>query len=1172
VKEQIKILHTADIHYSRDKQEQALQSLGILADTAVKKRVNLVILAGDLFDQPVNNTENSGFPELISVMQKLMNAAPVIAVTGTPTHDIRGCYEVFKKIDAKYLFRILEAGQDYYLGSEEIVWNGDPVDADKPKLLLFGIPEVSKQHFLKDKQLGQAESDEVIKNGMRELLLGMGAIRKQYPDIPCVLVYHGMVAGATLSNNQVMPAGGIQLGKEDLALVGADYYALGHVHKAQQIDELPAYYSGSAFPVDWGETDQKAFSCVEFKEFYAEAEDNEFADHSGDQWNWKSEVQRIPYPHPPRKKLSTTLREAENRVCYDSHVVEGYQVWLNIKCPKKRKPDTQAFLDDLIKQGALPGSRVTVEIVPVETIRSKEITEVTKLRDKVKINADLSGENVSDSILEKADTLELTAKEEGLTTEGLHIRIKKLILRGAIGIGKGIGKDQIEINFDSFEPGLLALVGINGSGKTTLIENMHPYPQMLTRSGKLQDHFMLRDSFRDLYFVDEFAGTEYRAFMQIDGVNKSGNVEYFLYRNGEPVTNGRKDDYEQKILQLFGSLPLFLRSTFISQKQPKNLPDLSDATKGEKKALFRELGGLDYLQSYADLAKTQVQILEKELISITAKLENKEAVSSEIDRLKEQRGFSEKAKEKHERELNVLKAEGEEIAAKEKELALKVEENNKNRTKFDALQERDQGLDSEEEEVLLSIENFTQARQSKDEAEEHLQQYEKLKAEEAELNAEEAKELREREAIMSEYSDYKETLDAAERSLLDEKAPLEKEMSDIQRKRDVIEERANTLDKELQEPVTENCPTCGQKWPPDKRKFFEDERSTKRVNLTIMQDEIFNADKRILDLNRQIKDTEESISKFPRLEKPALSPFKGSPRLKEIKEELLEYNLDALREIIQKAQEAHARIEELNKREEQIQREKKRIYKEVSELIEKIDEKADEEHKHIILQLENLRQQYAEAQNKLTVAETEIRSINEQLRTLRDQLETLRELAKEAEEKTQDRDEWKYLQEACGPDGIQALELDAMGPSIADVANSILESAYGSRFRIEFRTTRIGGSGSNTKQIEDFLIVIHDSQDGSEQLLETLSGGESIWIKRAIYDAFGIVRSQKTGTKFLTCFMDECDGALDPEARVHYFRMLERAHAESGRHHSIIITHSPDAQETIGQKIEMTKL
>jgi len=149
-------------------------------------------------------------------------------------------------------------------------------------------------------------------------------------------------------------------------------------------------------------------------------------------------------------------------------------------------------------------------------------------------------------VLEKADGLEEAARESGETPDGLHIRLKKLVLRGAIGILKGTGKNQVEIDLEEYEPGLIALVGVNGAGKTTLIENMHPYPQMLTRSGKLQDHFCLKDSFRDLYFIDEKTGAGYRAFMQIDGANKTGSVEYFLYKNGTPVTNGRKESYENE--------------------------------------------------------------------------------------------------------------------------------------------------------------------------------------------------------------------------------------------------------------------------------------------------------------------------------------------------------------------------------------------------------------------------------------------------------------------------------------------------------------------------------------------------------------------------------------------------------------------------------------------------
>ena len=147
-----------------------------------------------------------------------------------------------------------------------------------------------------------------------------------------------------------------------------------------------------------------------------------------------------------------------------------------------------------------------------------------------------------------------------------------------------------------------------------------------------------------------------------------------------------------------------------------------------------------------------------------------------------------------------------------------------------------------------------------------------------------------------------------------------------------------------------------------------------------------------------------------------------------------------------------------------------------------------------------------------------------------------------------------------------------MGPGIAEVANRLLSSAYGSRFQLEFRTTRLAGKGSKTKQVEDFSIWILDSEDGTEQELSTLSGGESVWIKRALYDAFGIIRDRNTGTRFLTVFADEADGALDPDAKARYVTMLQQAHQESGRRHTLIITHSPEAQEMIGQKIEMNDL
>lgn len=1493
----IKILHSGDFHYSRENQEKALLSLKTFYEKGREEKIDLFVIAGDLFDRALNNTESSGFPDLIHIIQQMMNVAPVVTVYGTKTHDLPGCYESFKEIDAEHNFTILQPGEAYFLDGFNGVVHKNYID-DQARLLILGIPEPSKEQFLKDKQIGKEEGNEAIKEGMRALLLGLAAVKKNYPHIPSLLVYHGAISGSSLCNSQVLPAGGIQIGEDDLALVGADYYALGHIHLAQQIGNLPAYYAGSAFPVDWGEIDKKGFNLVEF---------------DGIERNTKPlmtpailhpvYIDRIPYPHAPRLKIITALT---GPWLLDGMNVDGFDVWLQVKVDKEKRSsvDIVKIGDKLREMGALMGTRVELVVRPTETIRSAEIQEAASLREKVIVYAVLSGEKVEKSTFEKADLLEAAAKEEGLTAEGLHIRIKKLSLRGAIGIRKGINQDKVEIDLDQYDPGLIALKGVNGclagdtlidiprdltkhpygipirelvgqeplvysydldlkkiilaratnirktgiqrevfrlkftakrhkgrflsplelvgtadhpvmlrdgtykslgelkpgdslmplyrrcrdgkyvwinlnngemalehrmvaetivgralhkdehghhrdkntfnnnennieglhchrhfilhgrdrpphydehprgmlgkhhrkiilnqisnsmklrwsnpeererrlksqrefwdknkkewhnkkllqrlylekklsttqignrfgvsdtairaklikyeigrrtpyegriacgmyenhevidiepagyedvydievprtsnfvangvvvhnSGKTTLIENLHPYPQMLTRQGKLQDHFCLRDSFRDLYFIDERTGIEYRAFMQIDGQNKSGSVEYYLYRSDgddwTPLTNGRKESYEEEINKLLGSLKLFLRSAFVSQKQPKNLPDLSEATKGEKKALFRELGGLDYLQVYADSAKEKEKALDRELISDRSKIESLE---EQVKALPEKKGellLLEASKETIEKKLEELRKKGFSLKDQEKELLEKVNKNKELRTTIDNASKELESYNEELETLNLKIDAYRSSLEGKADFEVQLDKFEDLKKQEAKLNEEKTKVLEEREKLNYGYNNEKEAVANAERSMLDQKAGIEKGSSEAHRERDVLEVEAVNLRDELSLSY-KNCPTCGQKWPDEKLQEFEQKRAEKEQKLkeNEQNQSVFTQD--IINLRKEAEKLDTNIAnlKWPRELK--LPEFDNDVQLSDIRRQINLFPADQIKQNLEVAKSAEIRIEETKSRIEIVEIQIEEITTRKAELMNFIDKEVEAAYEAIARELEDTRERYAETDKELVRITTEITNIETQIKSIQNQLEVLQKIIQSREEKEKDLQEWQYLQRACGPDGIQALELDAMGPGIADAANSILESAYGSRFQIEFRTTRIGGSGSKTKQIEDFLIVIHDSIDGSEQLLETLSGGESVWIKRSIYDAFGIIRARKTGTKFLTCIMDECDGALDPESRMHYFKMLQKAHEESGRHHTIIISHSQECQEMIDQKIEMSEL
>jgi exonuclease SbcC len=1165
----LKFIHTADIHFSRENQEKALASLKTVCETAEREKVDLIIIAGDLFDRPVQNTDSAGFPALFAVIQHMMNIAPVVAVRGTPTHDAPGCYEPFQKIEAIYRFTMLEPSQPYFLaheGERDFV-SADPWSKDD-SLLIFGIPELGKEWFLKDRQLGKDEANEEIKRGMRQLLLGLAARRAEHPDIPCVLVYHGAIAGASLSANQILPAGGIQIGRDDLALVGADYYALGHIHMAQQIENLPAYYAGSAFPVDWAETDKKMFNLVEI------GNEVDGIPANGPDWeeNYVTSVQFISYPHPPRKKI---VINPENDMIIEPDL-SGFQVWIDVHNTKEGfakwgstpEEDLAHFIKD---EGCLPGSRVTYSIIPTETIRASEIQNAVKLRDKVQIYALNSQQNINPYIVEKAALLELEAQTRGEITEGLHIKIKKLSLRGAIGILKGTGRDQVEIDFAHYDPGLVALVGVNGSGKTTLIENMHPYSQMLTRSGKLQDHFYLRDSFRDLTFTDERTGSEYRAFIQIDGANKSGGAEYFLYRNGEPITNGRKDDYEEKILQLFGSLPLYLRSAFVSQRQPKNLPDLTDATKGEKKALFRELGGLDYLQIYSESAKAKAQTIGEELIGIRAKVEREGEVSHIIHVTTLDIEDNEVDAKHMKSDLDIVKARGFELKQKSDTLSAIVKENDSLRIRMKSLEKQIDESNHEHLEILTKIAGYDLIIAQKDEIEGKIVTYESLKVEEAKLNEERARINEEKVRLINQWNDETKIVEDIGQSLRNERNDIEHALADLRQIEALTIQEANGIEKELLVPLSENCPTCKQPWPPIERKRFEMDRRNKSEELERIKAHIFALGKDIAEKKRQVADIEKKIGSRVYPLRPDL-PLFDEKALSILQAKILKLDISSLREKQKKLSEASVRIEERKQRIKQLEAQRTEKEDEYDNCLKKIDEKADSDYETVQSDLESARQDYMKYESALAKIIAAIEHLQKEKVRLEGELVEIEKLKASALVQEKDQREWEYLQRACGPDGIQALELDAMGPGIADVANNILESAYGSRFRIEFRTTRIGGSGSKTKQIEDFQIWIHDSSDGSEQLLETLSGGESVWVKRSIYDAFGIIRDRKTGQRFLTVFMDEADGALDPEARINYVKMIERAHQEAGRSHTIVITHSIEAQEMIGQKIEMGKI
>lgn len=1147
----MKIAHVADLHYCKEHQDEALTSLDFLLDEIKKNPVDLVAIAGDISDASMLNTEASGFNGLVTSIQNLADTAPVVMIYGTPSHDTDGSLEVFRKIKAKNTITILEAAKPYFLENGKVVET-----STAPEALIFGIPEPRKKYLLANVTAGKDETEGAIRDAMQKVCFLLASIRREYPNIPCVMLYHGDIAGSSLQNDRTIERGtGIAISIDELSSIGADYYALGHIHKPQQVGKLPAYYAGSIYPKDFGETHKAGFNFVKIEP------------------GKEADVQRVDFPHPQNIKI-----EGGCDVKFDDEYF-GKRVWVEITCSKEERVllDEDKILSELKKHGAVEGSRVTINEIPTETVRAAEITEACGVSEKFKVWASNTGLELKDSVLQKIAELDTEISKGNAKAQGAW-ELVSLKLRGSIGIYKGIGKDEIAIDFDSYDSGLIALTGENGKGKTTLIENCHPYPQLLTRKDKLQEQFRLRNSFREVIYRDRDSKRMVKCLIQIDGETKSGSCNYFAYTsddngktwNAVPEVDKNLKPYEDFIAQTFGPIELYLRTAFITQRPTKNLPDLTDATAGEKKTLFVELAGIDYLQKFADAANEKVKSNENLVHDSEIKIQMLESTLNRKTEIEESLLKSEISVKEKQSELDKIIENGKAAREKLNEAQERYNAEKERGKKEVELQEDVTKLEVEISGIEKEISINQTAAEKRAENEKIIAQYEDLQKVLADEQKKRAAINEANSKKMSEYLQKKSEFDAKKGEIQQYIDGFKAEKNSVEKNILSAENEIKFKERDLAE-ISDICPTCGQKLPAEKIAELNAKREEAESAVKILEEKISENKQKLGETEKKITELETEISElaFSEPAKPVQDVFDSTIENK-ANAELQTIDINKAKSELETAKTSAIRNEGLIV---QIS-DKKKLLENANVMLRenqaKRNDKAGIEFDEAQTNLDEVTREYTALKEKIAALNATIEADKKTLAEIAESEKELEKVKKDSVKAKFEVTEWELVSKAFGKDGIQALELDALAPGISETANRILKSGYGDRFSISIETTRIGGSGKKTKQIEDFKIMVNDN--GDVTTLENKSGGESVWIKRAIYDAFAVIRRRNTGFAFLTCFQDETDGALDASAKTAYCRMLEASHDAAKLRHTIIITHSNEVKAMIEQKIAMESL
>jgi exonuclease SbcC len=789
----------------------------------------------------------------------------------------------------------------------------------------------------------------------------------------------------------------------------------------------------------------------------------------------------------------------------------------------------------------------------------------------------------------------------------------KLRLRGAIGIRDGLGVDEIEVDFSRFSSGLIGIVGPNGSGKSSLIESCHPYLQLASRDGALPNHFYLRDSFRDFTF--ELQGHIYRSYILIDA--HTSKQEAYLYKDGEPLNDGKTGTYKEQVEKILGTPDLFFRSIFAAQ----GAASISSLTSGKRKELFMELLGLSRYDRYAEYAKAHVELLDGEVLTRSGRLEQ-----INVD-LNTKANYLERLQEAEETAIKVQNQMGEitkiyadtqdKLNRYEQQLAVESEKVNHIETlkkeivsliadKSALLQTRNARsieLTKEKGSLTTEINRLAEIIAHGKEIDTKVAELERLRTQEKlfiekleKLNEIEKQESANQITYQKAVASWKEGIEkiVSERRTVEQKR--QQLINKFDTERDVLDRQLSQMKKTASLVGEVPCRTMPELTTSCKllSSAVEAQRAIPGIEERFAQvsSDDYRSANGLLLLNQNLMElvlAEKSENDTPPTTTVSLDPERNAigynaEAHKQARNQLRQLEAQRWEDLSRECETAVAVIGEKKKQLEGVVSNVSTIETEYEIRTKAIDGNI-QRHNVSIEQIraeimgDQLFQLVGETKKQLNDTNLQIANLEKigrsnaaEISASRSQLERLDKLeveskllADEIGELQKKAEHWRILQRACSKDGIPALELDAAGPEVSRIANELLASTFGTRYQIAFETTKI--SRDKKKQLETFEIRVYG--DDGEKKIEDLSGGERVWIESALTQSIAHYMRIASGRDISSRFIDEFDGALSPENAQNYLDMLRSSHEKGKYFYTFLITHRQELSAQIQQQISM---
>lgn len=770
-----------------------------------------------------------------------------------------------------------------------------------------------------------------------------------------------------------------------------------------------------------------------------------------------------------------------------------------------------------------------------------------------------------------------------------------------------LGRRRLDL--ESLPKGLIGIVGENGTGKTSFLEMSCPgalYRRLPNRSpAKLVE---LAKS-RSARVVAEYAhdGSRWRFVHQIDAQTRKG--EAYIYRDGVPysdgniTSNGKVKVFNQLVATILPSWDLVAMSRFWAQHAVGSWSTVPASASGkvDRRDILRELLGLDRFQLVANAAADQARIITPRLETLSAEMEVLKAkraaideaetdyhaalsAARDLDKVQEQLEI-ERANVKA--QITACRATANSAVAREKLERREMLEERREvlREEVATLRDRqDAARDALTDAQHAFNEAVAMTQAARDRSARYAAAVKRVEGVQAKLTAAMAKVSGTERPDLRAFEDAYRTKAANVREVEMERVREEDRLREIRNLTsrqgdDKVHARVLTTVPCGGEGEFSGCPLIQLATEARGRLFEYD------AEIEAVREKLTGTDSDLVALERR------ELAQLVEDGRKARDLQRAWARVDELDTELLDAQVDlgSPPPAYDAAAVANADI---------VLRSATSTSAAAGASAARATQELTDLHQHLLLlpsaeslrakiipdddwdgvALNELEDQLDILENKaaMTVTaqvktQTEVRVIEARIATLREVVAGIDDLDRQLVDEAKRSNGYARIRHAFGPRGIQAVLVDAAGPTLSETATALLERAYDwARFRVDIRTTAEKKSGDGLRDIME--AVIYDAETDHEGPLENLSGGERDMVRAALSLAMAQHHSMTSGVNWLTAWADEAGAALTREKSVRWVSMLRAASDMLGVDQMLLVTHDEGVQEALDAVIPVETL